>query len=244
MCLTVLKGQDYKADVEQALCVYKDDVYAVEAEYLFFTSHTAVDYSERHILSIKKSGNQLRINQFGVEIIYTNQYMLMLDRVGKVIALDSRIKPEANNTKNTLDGELVGQFAEALEEWSKQLNMDAPNEDDMYQVSYMGIKKGKKIYKVEYKYGEHEKIIIHINEKTNQIEKQILFYRDPVQTEEGVFSKVRVEVNILKQTSGTEVNKDTFDITNYVSIQKDGTAKLLGKYHDFYLINHLAEATY
>jgi len=236
-----LQGQDYKADFEKAAAIFQEEVYEMEMEYLFFPSYTATEAIERETIHMKKEGERFRLNQFGVEVIYDKKYILLIDAESGIIAIDK--KRETSNTTAT-DKAALEALEGAVGKLAVKMGWDTLNTEPIYQASAGEVKNGKKSYTYTYDYGEYEKFVLYIDAKTGLASKQIIYYREPMEIEEDRFSKVRVEINFLKQKVNPVFDEDTFKIANYLTIQSNGTTQALGKYRDFVLINHLEQNTY
>ena len=63
-----------------------------------------------------------------------------------------------------------------------------------------------------------------------------------MEVEEGYFSKARVEINYMKQIACPDFEDDTFEIENFIEIEKSGEATPKGKYKEYRLINHLIDS--
>ncbi len=237
-----LQAQDYKEDFEKAAAIFQEEVYELKMEYLFFPSYTATEAIERETIHMQKEGERFRLNQFGLEVIYDEKYILLIDAESRIIAIDKkRDTPNATKTDNTaaleaLEG-VVGKLA-------VKMGWDTLNTEPVYQTSAGEVKNGEKSYSYTYDYGVYEKFVLYIDAKTGLASKQVLYYREPIEIEEDRFSKVRVEINFLKQKVNPVFDEDTFNVVNYLTIQSDGTAQALGKYRDFVLINHLEQNAY
>ncbi len=237
-CFFQANAQDYKADFERAFALYQADTYEVEMEYLLFTSHTTTQSAEREMMSMKKDGNRFRMHQFGTEIIHDSEYMLMINERSEFIAIDKK-REQSEPTK--ADKKAMEKLNTAIVDLEKAMGLDTVDisPEDTYKVEYLGEKNGQKGYAFSYRYGEYEKIVAYMNVETGLLSKYIMYYHQPVEVAEGQFSKVRIEVNFLKQTNKPNFNKDTFNIRKYIDIKSDGKVKVIGKYSHFNLANHL-----
>jgi len=242
-CFLDVNAQDYKADFEQAFALYQEDTYEVEMEYVLFPSHTATQSIEHETMSMKKDGNRFRMYQFGTEIIYDNEYMLMINERSEFIAID---KKREQSEPSKADKKAMQNLNTAIADLGKAMGLDTMDisPEDTYETEYLEVKNGQKGYVFNYYYGEYEKIAIYLDTETGLLSKYIMYYRQPVEIAEDEFSKVRIEVNFVKQTSTPDFDKDTFNIRKHIDIKSDGKVKVLGKYSDFNLANHLETIEY
>lgn len=234
-----VNAQDYKADFEQAFSIFQGDMYEVEMEYILFPSHTATQSTEREMMSMKKDGKRFRMHQFGMEVICDNEHVLMINERSKFIAID---KKREQSAPTEADKEATSALGTALADLEKAMGLDTINisPEDTYNVDYTGAKNGQKAYEFNYQYGEYEKIIAYIDAATNRMSKYIMYYRQPMEIEAGKFSKVRVEVNFLKQSNTPDFKNKPFDIQKHISIKSNGKVKVHDQYSDYNIINHLS----
>ncbi len=242
-CFLQVGAQDYKVDFEQAFALYQEDTYEVEMEYLLFPSHTTTQSTEREMMSMKRDGNRFRMHQFGTEVIYGDEYMLMINERSEFIAIDKRRTP-AEPTK--ADKKAMSELNKTIADLGKAMGLDTLDfsPEDMYDVEYLGVKNGQKGYAFNYHYGEYEKIVAYMDTQTGLLTKYIMYYRQPIEIVEDEFSKVRIEVNFLKQTNNPNFDKDTFNIRKYIDIKNDDEVTVIAKYSDFNLANHLEVTEY
>lgn len=238
-----LGAQDYKADCEKAFSIFQEDVYEVKMEYLFFPSFTTQQHLEKETIHMRRQGNLFHLDQFGIKVVSDDRHVLMIDEESRVVAIDKKAE---KTTPNEIDPTAKDALDAALQDLSKAMGWDTLNYniENSFQVEYAGIKNGNKVYTFNFDYAEYEKLIVHIDADTGKLSKQIIYYREPMEIEEGQFSKVRVEINFLKQTANSVFGQNTFSIGEYVFIQKDGKVQPKGKYKDFILINHLENPTF
>jgi len=189
-------------------------------------------------MSMKRDGNQFRMYQFGTEVICDNQYILMMNEQSEFIAIDKKRTPAE---PDKADQRAMNELNTAIADLGKAMGLDTMDisAEDNYEVDYLGVKNGQKTYAFNYKYGEYEKIVLYIDTQTKLLSKYTMYYKQPIEIAEDQFSKVRIEVNFLKQTNTPNFDKDTFNIRKYIDIKSDGKVKVLGKYSDFNLANHL-----
>lgn len=229
-------AQDYQTDFTKAMDIYKEKAFEVQMEYLFFPSVTAVKPLEREIMILKKRGDEFYSNQFGLQMVCDNQYVLMIDEERHLIAIDH--KPKQNGKA---DPELKAKLEQSVKNLATSLGIDSLSKDAGYTVTYNGIKNGLKEYVVSYKYGEYEKSICYIDPKQGTLKRLSLYYREPMEVQEGKKVKVRVEVNYVKQVANPSFEKDVFSMEKYVALQKNGEVVLKEKYKTYTVVNHLVK---
>jgi hypothetical protein len=234
--VNAVTAQDYKTDFEKAMNIYKEKAFEIQMEYLFFPSQTATKPQEREMMILKKQGDEFYSNQFGLEMVCNNRYVLMIDEAKQIIAIDH--KPKQNGKP---DPELTAKIQGALKNLATSLGIDSVSKDAGYTVTYAGIKNGLKEYIIDYKYGEYEKTVCYIDPKQGDLKRMTLFYREPMEVEEGKTTKVRVEINYIKQLANPVFSKDAFSMEKYIDLQKDGEVKLKEKYKTYTVINHLVK---
>jgi hypothetical protein len=231
-----INAQDYQADFAKAMDIYKEKAFEVQMEYLFFPTVTAVKPLERELMIMKKSGDEFYSNQFGLQMICDNKYVLMIDEERHLIAIDH--KPKQNGKA---DPELKARMEQSLKNLATSLGIDSVSKDAGYSVAYSGIKNGLKEYVVSYKYGEYDKSVCYIDPKNGTLKRLTLYYREPMEVEEGKKTKVRVEVTYVKQVANPPFERDVFSFEKYIDLQKNGEVVLKEKYKTYTVINHLVK---
>lgn len=238
LCVFLVKAQDYKADFAKAMAIYKEKAYEVQMEYSFFPTYTAEVPLEKETIGMKRKGEKFYANQFGIQTLCDEKYLLIIDDETKTIAIDFYQKP--SNKK--VDPKLKAQLDKTIKSLSLSLGLDSvKGKEENYKVDFLGIKNGKKQYACTYKSGQYEKSIITLDAKLGHIVDTKFFYREPMDIDNGRKSKVRVEINYVKQQANPSFSKEIFDIKKYLEIRKNGEVILADKYKKYTLINHLVK---
>lgn len=235
----ILFSQDYKADIEAVINTYQATTYDVAYEYVFYPSYTSTEALERASIQVRRDGKLFRIKQFGMEVISNADYTLIISENTGLIAIDKRReKKEASG----LDEQFRMDLQSKLENIGKQMGWDtlAAQSDEMYfDVVYNGETNGIKSYTFNYYEGDVSKAELYINATKKTLHKQVLFYREPFEVNEGEFANVRIEIDFMQQDFKPRFDADTFEIDSYLSIGNNGKVTLKGKYKNFRIINHL-----
>ncbi len=236
--LTTLNAQDYKADLEKSVSVFTNESFEVEMEYLFFPSHTAQQAMEKESIHMRKSGDLFHLDQFGQKVVYNDKHVLLIDDDSQILAIDRKKEDTSNEP---LDPQAMAALNKAVEGFSASFGLDTltTSEEDAFDVTYLGVKNGKKGYAFHYKTGIYEKLITYIDNESKLLCQSIIYYRESMEIAAGQFSTPRLEINYRKQIASPDFDETTFDIMRFVSIKKDGAVLPKGKYKDYTLINHL-----
>jgi len=142
-CFLQAISQDYKADFERAFTLYQGEVYEMEMEYLLFPSYTAIQSTEHETMSMKRDGNRFRMYQFGMEIIYDNEHLLMINEQSEFIAIDKKRTP-AEPTPT--DQQAMSNLNQVIADLGKAMGLDTLDysPEDNYDVEYLGVKNGRR----------------------------------------------------------------------------------------------------
>lgn len=239
MLISYTSAQDYKKDIEKALALYNMPNYEVSMEYKFYPSYTSMKPLETEKVWIKKQGTYFHMYQFGIETFSNKKYVLIIDNEEEILAIDYAKKPSKPEELSKEDEDLL---RTAINQYAAAIGIDTTKEateDELFDVTYLGVNNGLKSYKFEYKYGEYQSLTYKINNQTGLLEKMIIYYREPMQISEGRYEKVRVEIDYLKQEKKESFAKETFSIDSYLSVNREGKVILTDRYKDYRVINHL-----
>jgi len=240
---SVVQAQDYKADYKKALSIFGASSYEMKMEYLLYPTYNSLQEIEREYIHIKREDEQYNVDQFGVKAIQNNQHLLVIAEDYNLIAID-RKREKADDKK--LDAQTLQNLDNALEKLTKKLGLDTlnlQNNEPTYEVKHSTNDAKDRVYTFIFSEGQYEKMIVHFSDDA-KLKKQIIYYQELVEIDINKFSKVRVEINFLKQVLNPNFKDNTFSISQYISVQDNGTVKALGKYSNFNLINHLEEIKY
>ncbi len=234
-----LKAQDYKADLEKAMAIYKEKSFEAQMEYSFYPSYTSTIPLEKEMMMIKKKGENYYLNQFGLKTICNEKYVLLIDEESHIIAIDNRLKPSGEK----MDAKTKAELESAARVVAGTLGLDSltVSKGSNVTAEYLGIKNGKKEYAFVYKSGEYEKTVFYLDAKDHHISKVKIFYREPVELEEGKWVKTRVEISYLHQAANPVFTDDTFSMSKYIELKKEGVVVPNEKYRSYTVINHLVK---
>lgn len=233
-----LQAQDYKVDFKKACDIYTHNNYEVELGYLFYPSLTASVPIEKDTVWMRKMGSNYHLKQPDTEMIANKKYIVIINKYAQTVGIDKIREPiqEAQEDKETRQL-LLNAFTETL----ISLGVDTTQKDvkDPFICKYLGINSGSKVYQFDYNYGEYSRVISYISSKTGLLQKMTCFYREPVEIENGVFEKIKVEIIFLKQISGEKFTDSMFSLDHILSVDKKGEVVLKNKYTQYQLINNI-----
>jgi len=230
-------AQNFEEDMKKVAERYNKGNYSIEVDYVFYGGHDGSIPLDQQTTSIRKKADHYHTNQFGTEMITNSKYLLVIDNQNKVIAIDKKRKEKKASSEEQ-------EKVEALYlELYKALGID-PNQAKVSEadrkVSYLGISRGKKGYRISYSYGEYEHFELYFNTKNNQIEEVWMYFRKPMEIEAGIYKKPKVKLVYEKQKIDPIFNKNEFDISQYIRITANKEVVITNeKYKNFELINHL-----
>lgn len=193
--------------------------FSMEIHYYIYKNHTATVFSEESIGIYQKQGNNLRVVQYGTEIVQNDKYVLVKDDSSEVMVL-SKTKKDQNAGFN---------IEQMLLNYSKV---------EMLQSK----KGGEEVLRLYFKNGltEYEKMDVYINKKTHFINQLVVYYAKAYDVSEDPkkndYQKPKIKMVYTKFNSKPVFSEDTFSVSKYIMINKSGKNKLKTKYssYEFY----------
>lgn len=232
-CTLSSRAQDWKADLERATKVYHSENLSLEMELHFYTPPTATVPASKEKVSMYKAGDRYRVKQFGMEMIHTPEYMVLIDQNNRVISI-AQNKPAQK--KSELSPETKELFEQAVKELVETLGIDTVFSTPRFTAENGGKRSGSQIYRFVYTQGKYSESTVYLSEKTGLIEKVSCLLRDPVETEEGIFSRVRIDFHFLKQAGDKKPDNRLFSTDKIFTVNAQGEILLQDPYKDYRLI--------
>jgi len=218
--LGTLNAQTPQEEIKKVIDNYYSlEAFSMEIHYYIYKNHTATVSSEESIGIYQKQGNNLRVVQYGTEIIQNDKYVLVKDDSSEVMVL-SKTKKDQNANFN---------IEQILLNYSKV---------EMLQSN----KEGEEVLRLYFKKGltEYEKLDVYINKKTHFINQLVAYYAKAYDVSEDPnksdYQKPKIKMVYTKFKSKPVFSADTFSVSKYIMINTSGKNKLKTKYssYEFY----------
>lgn len=228
-----LSAQDWKADLERACRVYNSDNLELEMELHFFTSPAATVPAAKETVSMYRAGDNYRVRQFGTDMIRNDRYMVLIDEEHGIIGVE---RNRDTQPPDEISPETRQEFRKAVKELITTLGIDTVFSQPRFSSENRGKTGGSQVYRFFYTQGKYTESTVYLSTRTGLLEKVSCLLRDPVETEEGIFSKVRVDFLFIRQESGRKPDKSLFSTDPVFTVNANGEAVLKEKYKGYRLI--------
>ncbi len=228
-----LSAQDWKSDLERASRVYSGENLELEMELHFFTSPTATVPASKEKISMYKAGDNYWVKQFGIEMIHNSQYMVLIDENNRMISVGKNREPQK---ANEISSETKEMFQHAVKDLVTTLGIDTVFSKPRFSSENRGKTGGSQVYQFFYTQGKYSESTVYISAKTGLLEKVSCLLRDPVETAEGVLSRVRIDFLFLKQEGNRKPDKSLFSTDGVFTVNAAGKIVLKDKYRQYQLI--------
>ena len=230
-------AQDWKADLEHACKIYESDNFELEMELHFYPSLTALLPESKERVWMRRVGDKYRVKQFGVEMIYNTDYIVVIDENNLMIGIEKvkNQQTESNQTDQS-DSSMKELLENSIKELVVSMGIDTMFSKPHFSSDYMGKTGDSKVYRFLYSQGKYSESTVYISTKTGLLEKVLCLLRDPVETSEGVFNRVKVDFLFLKQTVGQNPDGNLFSTDGIFLINAQGEVILKDKYKQYRLI--------
>jgi hypothetical protein len=233
-------AQNFEEDLKKVSEKYKSGNYLLEVNYIFYGGHESAKALDKQTVLIKKYEDYFHTNQFGTEIISNSKYVLVIDHQNKIMALELKHKESTAKDRAKAQKEVDELYQNLYTTLGIDPEKAKVTKEDI-KTTYLGQKEGHKGYRLSYSFGEHEHLELYFNSE-HLIAEVWMYFRTPMEVEEGVFKKPKVKMIYGKQNLNPIFDQKEFDIKKYVEIGKNKEVNITDKrYQSFELINHLKD---
>ena len=234
-------AQNFEEDLQKVGETYQSGNYKIEVTYTFYGGHEGMVSLDQQTTSVVKKGNNFHTHQFGTEIITNKKYVLIIDHQNEIIAIEKTHKEATAKEKEKGKKAIEAMYQELYTTLGIDPEKAKVTEDDI-KILYLGASKGMKGYRLSYTYGEYEHLDLCIDPQSNLLKEVWMYFRKPMEIEEGVYKKPKVKLVYGKQIINPVLDEREFSIDQYLDILANGEATIVhSKYKSFELINHLKQ---
>ena len=230
-------AQDWKADLERAGKIYSEENLELEMELHFFSSPTASTPVEKEKVWMYKAGDNCRVKQFGIDMIYNSEYMVLIDEKNQIISLERAKKKEKEKEKDEPVSEETKELLQnAVKELVVSLGIDTVLSKPQFSSDYLGETGKSRIYRFLYSQGKYLESTVYLSTATGLLEKVSCLLRNPVEISKGVFNQVKIDFVFLKQIAIQKPNQNLFSTDEIFSANATGEIILRDRYRQYRLI--------